>query len=35
MAVEFPQNKEIFGGENGEGEGVGFAIHQKRVNRRA
>ena len=36
MTVEVPQNEEISGeGKNGEGKGVGSAIHRRRVNRRA
>ena len=33
MAVEVPESKEISGrGRNGEGKGVGFAIHRRRAN---
>ena len=34
MAVEVPQNQEVFEGrENGGGRGVGFAIRRRRANR--
>ena len=36
MAIEVPLNEEISGGgKNGGVEGVGFAIRQKRANRRS